>query len=118
MWALLVGLPDVTVGGLHEWPKWLRIRFTPTLERPSCCGRTAWHHGSHDLVMLGLPVLGRPTRLVWRAQAPLALSIFRRSWTEQRPESASARCALTTCATISQRLLVPAVPSTTRSSAS
>jgi transposase len=66
MCALLVGLPDVTVVGVGEWPKWLRVEVTTNLERPSCCGRTAWHHGTRDVVLVDLPVFGRPARLVWR----------------------------------------------------
>jgi hypothetical protein len=61
--ALLVGLPDVTVTGVGEWPKWLRIEVTTNLERPSCCGRTAWHHGTREVVLVDLPVFGRPARL-------------------------------------------------------
>ncbi len=28
MCALLVGLPDITVVGVGEWPKWLRVEVT------------------------------------------------------------------------------------------
>jgi len=34
MCALLVGLPDVTVVGVGERPKWLRVEVTTNLERP------------------------------------------------------------------------------------
>lgn len=95
MCALLVGLPDVTVVGVGEWPKWLRVEVATNLERPSCCGRTAWHHGTRDVVLVDLPVFGRPTRLVWRKQR-WRCPTCGRTWTEQHPEIASARCALTT----------------------
>ena len=95
MCALLVGLPDVTVVGVGEWPKWLRIEVTTNLERPSCCGRTVWHHGTREVVLVDLPVFGRPTRLVWRKRR-WRCPTCGRTWTDQHPEIASARCALTT----------------------
>ena len=39
MCALLVGLPDVRVVGVGEWPQWLRIVIAIHSERPSCCPR-------------------------------------------------------------------------------
>jgi hypothetical protein len=36
MCALLVGLPDVRVVGVGEWPQWLRIVITNHVERPWC----------------------------------------------------------------------------------
>ena len=95
MCALLVGLPDVTVVGVGEWPKWLRVEVATNLERPSCCGRAAWRHGCREVVLVDLPVFGRPVRLVWR-KGRWRCPICRRSWTEQHPQIASARCALTT----------------------
>jgi transposase len=95
MCALLVGLPDVTVVGVGEWPKWLRVEVTTNLGRPSCCGRTAWHHGTRDVVLVDLPVFGRPARLVWCKQR-WRCPTCGRTWTDQHPEIASARCALTT----------------------
>jgi transposase len=95
MCALLVGLPDVTVVGVGEWPKWLRIEVTTNLERPSCCERTAWHHGCRQVLLVDLPVFGRPARLVWRKQR-WRCPTCGRTWTDQHPEIASARCALTT----------------------
>ena len=64
MCALLIGLPDVVVVGVGEWPKWLRVEVTTTLERPSCCDRTTWHYGAREVVLVDLPVFGRPARLV------------------------------------------------------
>ncbi len=95
MCALLVGLPDVTIVGVGEWPRWLRVVVTAECERPSCCGRAAWCHGIRDVVLVDLPVFGRPTRLVWRKQR-WRCSTCRRSWTGQKPEIASSRCQLTT----------------------
>ena len=95
MCALLVGLPDVTVVGVGEWPGWLRIVIATELEQQLCCGRAAWGHGVRDVVLVDLPVFGRPARLVWRKQR-WRCPTCRRSWTEQQPAIASSRCAMTT----------------------
>ena len=58
MCALLVGLPDVRVVGVGEWPQWLRIVISMDAERPSCCGRPAHRHGVRDVVLVDLPVFG------------------------------------------------------------
>jgi transposase len=95
MCALLVGLPDVTVIGVGDWPGWLRILVATVFDRASCCGRPAHRHGVREVVLVDLPVFGRPARLVWRKQR-WRCPTCRRSWTEQRPEIASSRCAVTT----------------------
>jgi transposase len=95
MCALLVGLPDVTVIGVGEWPGWLLIVIATEAERPSCCGRGAWRHGVREVMLVDLPAFGRPTRLVWRKQR-WRCPVCRRTWTEQQPEIASARCQMTT----------------------
>ena len=95
MCALLVGLPDVRVVGVGEWPQWLRIVIAIDGERPSCCERAAHRHGVREVVLVDLPVFGRPARLVWRKQR-WRCPTCRRCWTEQDPRIASARCALTT----------------------
>jgi transposase len=100
MCALLVGLPDVAVVGVGDWPSWLRIAIVSTLERPRCggCGGGVHGHGRRTVVLIDLPVFGRPTRLVWakqrwqcpRSSCPVGV------WVEQDPRIASARCTLTT----------------------
>ena len=95
MCALLVGLPGVTVVGVGDWPGWLRIAVTTCPERPSCCGRSAWRHDTREVVLVDLPVFGRPAQLVWCKQR-WKCPVCRRTWTEQDPQIASARCALTT----------------------
>src|SRR5215213_1766835 len=95
MCALLVGLPDVVVVGVGEWPGWLRIVITAELMRPSCCGRPAHRHGVREVVLVDLPVFGRPARLVWRKQRWRCLAC-RRAWSDQDPQIASRRCAMTT----------------------
>src|SRR5262245_62001792 len=95
MCALLVGLPDVTVAGVGEWPGWLRIVIETELVTPSCCGVNAHRHGVRDVELVDLPVFGRPVRLVWRKQR-WRCPTCRRAWTEQDSEIASSRCAMTT----------------------
>lgn len=98
MCALLVGLPDVIVVGVGEWPSWLRIVITTTaalLGSPSCCGVVAHRHGVREVELVDLPVFGRPARLVWRKQR-WRCPMCRRAWTEQGPQIASSRCAMTT----------------------
>ena len=95
MCALLVGLPDVCVIGVGEWPQWLRIVITTDVGRASCCDRLAHRHGVREVALVDLPVFGRPARLVWRKQRWRCPSCGR-SWTQQDPRIASTRCALTT----------------------
>jgi hypothetical protein len=45
MCALLVGLPDVTVVGVGEWPSWLRIVIAVQVEPSICCGVLVHRHG-------------------------------------------------------------------------
>ena len=96
MCALLVGLPDVVVVGVGDWPAWLRITISIDADRPVCaCGTTAHRHGVREVVLVDLPCFGRPTRLVWRKQR-WRCPACRRAWTGQDPSIASARCAMTT----------------------
>ena len=97
MCALLVGLPDVTVLGVGEWPGWLRIVIATQQrgQRPTCCGVAAHGHGVREVELVDLPVFGRPARLVWRKQR-WRCPTCRRAWTEQDSQIASARCAMTT----------------------
>jgi transposase len=96
MCALLVGLPDVVVAGVGEWPSWLRIVIaTALLGSPTCCGVAAHRHGVREVELVDLPVFGRPARLVWRKQR-WRCPRCRRAWTEQDPQIASARWAMTT----------------------
>ena len=70
MCELLVGLPDVNVNGVGEWPHWLRIEITRRAGRPVCdgCGGGVHDHGRRDVTLVDLPVFGRPARLVWAKQ--------------------------------------------------
>jgi len=95
MCVLLVGLPAVTVVGVGEWPEWLRIVIAAQVEPSDCCGVVAHRHGVRDVELVDLPVFGRPARLVWRKQRWRCPSC-RRAWTEQDPQIASSRCAMTT----------------------
>jgi transposase len=96
MCALLVGLRDVVVHGVGDWPDWLRIVISIAVPRPECvCGTSPHRHGIRDVVLVDLPVFGRPVRTVWRKQRWRCPSC-RRAWTQQDGEVASARCAMTT----------------------
>ena len=69
MCALLVGLPEVTIIGVGEWPKWLQIEIRSRVQRPLCwCGKPAHRHGTREVALVDLPCFGRATRLVWRKQ--------------------------------------------------
>lgn len=82
-------------GGVGDWPGWLRIAITTSPERASCCGRAAWRHGTREVVLVDLPVFGRPARLVWCKQRWKCL-VCGRAWSEQDSQIVSSRCALTT----------------------
>ena len=68
--ALVVGLSNVTIRGVGEWPLWLRIEIETGADRPVCagCGTPAWDHGQREVLLVDLPVFGRPTRLAWLKQ--------------------------------------------------
>ena len=66
MCALLVGLPNIRVVGVGEWPQWVLIVIAIDSERQSCCQREAHRHGVREVMLVDLPVFGRPARLVWR----------------------------------------------------
>ncbi len=100
MCALLVGLPDVTVTGVGDWPQWLRIAIEMSGPRPVCdrCGTGSRDHGRREVLLVDLPVFGRPARLVWNKQRWLCPnpSCTTVTWTAQDPRIASERCVLTT----------------------
>jgi transposase len=100
MCALVVGLRGVGVRGVGEWPSWLRIEIETGAARPDCvgCGTAAWDHGQREVLLVDLPVFGRPARLVWRKQrwrCPSSSCVVG-TWSEQDPTIASARSGLTT----------------------
>jgi transposase len=96
MCALLVGLPNVVIHAVAEWPSWLLIVITTSAPRPVCeCGGDVHGHGVREVDLVDLPVFGRPARLRWRKQR-WRCTTCARSWTEQEPRIASARCQLTT----------------------
>lgn len=99
MCELLVGLPDVSVNGVGEWPSWLRIEITRRAERPMCpgCGGGVHDHGRRDVVLVDLPVFGRPARLVWSKQRWRCPNPTCRvaTWSEVDDRIAPARAAIT-----------------------
>jgi transposase len=96
MCALLVGLPDVTVVGVGDWPLWLRVVVTIDADRPACgCGGAVHSHGVREVVLVDLPSFGRPTRLAWRKRRWRCTGCGR-CWCDENPEIGTARCLLTT----------------------
>lgn len=96
MCALLVGLPDVTVLGVGEWPSWLRVTVMVVGGRRVCgCGGVVHRHGVREVVLVDLPVFGRPARLVWRKQR-WRCTACGCCWSDEHAEIATARCVLTT----------------------
>ena len=65
-------MPDVDVSGIDDpggdGP--LRVHVNARLERPSCpgCGGEVWRKDRNPVVLVDLPVFGRPVRLVWHKQ--------------------------------------------------
>jgi hypothetical protein len=86
MCALLVGLPDVAVVGVGEWPSWLRVVIATPGGRPRCsCGGTVHRHGVREVMLVDLPVFGRPVRLVWRKQRRRCVGCGR-CWCDENPD--------------------------------
>lgn len=98
MCALLVGLSQVEVIGLGDWPGWLRIAIETPGERPDCCGGVVHRRGVREVELVNLPVFRRPARLVWRRRRWRCTGC-RRCWCDDQAEIGAARCALTTRAT-------------------
>jgi hypothetical protein len=67
MCELHVGLPDVNVEGVGDWPRWLRVAITTRSARPVCvaCVGAVHRHGVDEVELVDLPCFGRRTRLVW-----------------------------------------------------
>ena len=68
MCELIVGLGDVEVlGVVDEQGASLRIHVRCRAPRPLCsgCGGSLWSNGERRVVLVDLPVLGRPAVLVW-----------------------------------------------------
>jgi transposase len=70
MCELLVGLPDVNIDGVGDWPGWLRIVITKRGARPCChvCNGPVHRHDVDEVELTDLPCFGRRTRLVWAKQ--------------------------------------------------
>ncbi len=57
MCALLVGLPDVNIVGVGDWPRWLRVVIEVPSLRPQCgCGGVVHRHGVRDVEMVSVSV--------------------------------------------------------------
>ena len=101
MCELLVGLGEVNVLGVDDVDpdEPIRIHVETRQQRPGCgrCGTAAVVKDRPVVVLVDLPVFGRPARLVWRKHrwgcpdntCPTG------TWTGQEPQIAAARLALT-----------------------
>ena len=97
MCALLVGLPErVQILGVTQWLRWLEVHIR--IENPvtvCSCGRVMTRNGTRRVRLVDLASFGQPVRLVWVKQR-WRCTTCGRTVTEQDPEIASPRCALTT----------------------
>lgn len=68
MCELLVGLPDVNVLGVHDSGERITVVIETRGPRPACvgCGVPGWVKDRNDVLLVDLPVFGRPSRLLWR----------------------------------------------------
>ena len=63
---LQVGLHDVNVLGVGDWPSFLRFAITTRVAGPACpaCGGGVWLHDRVGFELVDLPCFGRRSRLV------------------------------------------------------
>ena len=98
MCALLVGLLDVIVNGVGDWPKWLRIEISSRVERPLCgCGKAAHRHGIREVVLVDLPCFGRPTRSVSMRRSTCARAATAASCGQRRSSTCNAVSSSMSC---------------------
>jgi transposase len=99
MCALLVGLPDVRVIGVADWPGALVVHVEQDSLRPVCpaCGTPAWVKDRPEIMLVDLPVFGRPCRLVWHKHRWCCPNphCTTGSWTGEDPRIAAPRLAMT-----------------------
>lgn len=99
MCRLLVGLPDVRVIGVADWPGALVVHIEQDGRRPVCpaCATTAWVKDRPEVVLVDLPVFGRACRTLWHKHRwccpnpDCAVG----SWTGEDPRIAAPRLAMT-----------------------
>ena len=62
MCELLVGLPDVDVVGVGEWPSWLRIVIRTRGSRAACasCATAAHDHGRREVGLSATEAISAP----------------------------------------------------------
>lgn len=65
--GLLVGLPDVNIDGVGDWPGWLGIVITTRGAWPCCqvCNGPVHRHDVDEVELTDVPCFGRRTRCVW-----------------------------------------------------
>ncbi|MGH9078360.1 MAG: ISL3 family transposase [Acidimicrobiales bacterium] len=100
MCELLVGLPAVTVLGVEDEPgDHLRVHVECRGPRPACsgCGGEGRVKDRATVVLVDLPVFGRPARLVWRKHRWVCVDVSCPvgSWTGEDPRIGAPRLAMT-----------------------
>ena len=100
MCALLVGLPDVTVIGVVDLagvPIVVHVEQDAARPAGAGCARPAAAKGRRDVLLVDLPVFGRPAKLAWRKHrwrcSNRACGVG--SWTGEDTRIAAPRLALT-----------------------
>ena len=99
MCELLVGLPDVTVLAVDDGVDWMTVVVEKRGPRPACigCGVPGWVKDRDEVLLVDLPVFGRPSRLLWRKHRWKCItdSCAMNTWTLDVPAIAGSRLALT-----------------------
>ena len=99
MCELLVGLPDVNVLGVEEANDRVTVVIETRGPRPLClgCGATPKVKDRDPVLLVDLPVFGRPSRLLWRKHRWRCdtQSCPVNTWTLNVPAIAPSRLALT-----------------------
>ena len=99
MCEMLVGLPEVTVLGVDDGGERVTVVIETRGPRPAClgCGASPKVKDRDPVLLVDLPVFGRPSRLLWRKHRWRCdtVSCAVNTWTMNKPRIAASRLALT-----------------------
>lgn len=99
MCEMLVGLPEVTVLGVDDGGERVTVVIETRGPRPAClgCGASPKVKDRDPVLLVDLPVFGRPSRLLWRKHRWRCdtVSCAVNTWTMNEPRIAASRLALT-----------------------
>lgn len=89
MCELFVGLPDVNVLSVDDTGEQLIVAIEVRGPRPAClgCGMPGWVKDRDEVLLVDLPVFGRPSRLLWRKHRWKCItdSCAMNTWTLEMP---------------------------------